>query len=388
MKVKLNFPIYLDNQATTPLDHRVFNAMVPYLRDRFGNPHSSDHCYGWQAAEAIEIAREQIANLINAEKSEIIFTSGATETNNLVIKGIAESWRGKPCDIILPPTEHRCVINSCHHVEKWGARILYAPVKTDGTICLKTMESLITKNTRLITAMAVNNEIGVIQPLLAIGQICSKHNFFFHSDIAQAFGKIPLDVKAINFSFLSISGHKIYGPKGIGALYVRKGLMQKLTPQMDGGNQEHGLRSGTLSPALCVGLGKASEIAKKEMDQEARRIKEISKTFLEILKKNIPQIRLNGSSENRWWGNLNIIFPGYDGNEMISKLKKIAVSSASACASSNQKSSYVLYEIGVSTQDAKSSLRIGFGRFTTLQEAVFAAQYIGTVLKGKKTHNF
>ncbi|HXV74104.1 MAG TPA: aminotransferase class V-fold PLP-dependent enzyme, partial [Sphingomonadales bacterium] len=255
-------------------------------------------------------------------------------------------------------------------------KILYAPVGSDGIAQIEKLKSLIGADTRLVSIMAVNNEIGVIQPLEKIGAICKEKGVLFHCDGAQALGKTPLDVKAMNIAFMSLSAHKIYGPKGVGALYARKDALRKLTPQMDGGGQERGVRSGTLSPALCVGFGRAAEIAKEEMEAEAARTEKMARAFLSTLKKAIPGIRLNGSAQSRWWGNLNVTFPGRDGDMMISALKKVAVSSGAACASATEGPSYVLEAIGVSEKDAKSTLRIGFGRFTTEEEAAFAGDYL------------
>jgi cysteine desulfurase len=381
----MKFPIYLDNQATTPLDPRVREAMDPYLTTRFGNPHSVTHRFGWEGAEAIEVARGKIAALVNAAADEIVFTSGATETNNLVIKGLAESYRGARCEIVTLATEHACVLESCAHAEKWGAKIVLAPVGPDGLVNLPGLEKLLNENTRLVSVMAVNNEIGVLQPLAEIGALCKARGILFHSDAAQALGKVPLDVQAMNVDYLSLSGHKIYGPKGVGALFARKDALRKLTPQMDGGGQERGVRSGTLSPALCVGFGRAAEIAKVEMKAEAARTDKMAKAFLATLKKAIPDVRLNGSAAHRWWGNLNLTFPGIDGERLISALKKVAVSSGAACASATEGPSYVLQALGVSDEDARSTLRIGFGRFTTEDEAAFAADYIAAEIKNLKS---
>jgi len=377
----LKFPIYLDNQATTPLDPRVLDAMLPFLEERFGNPHSVTHRFGWEGAQAIEIARGQVASLINAAPDEILFTSGATETNNLVIKGLAESYRGKACKVITLKTERKCVLESCRHAEALGANILYAPVGPDGLVSLKDLEALIGKNTRLVTIMAVNNEIGVIQPLREIGALCKARGVLFHCDAAQALGKIPLDVEAMNIAYMSLSAHKIYGPKGVGALFAKKDALRILTPQMDGGGQEHRVRSGTLSPALCAGFGKAAEIAMKEMKREGARTEKMAKGFLATLERNIPGLKLNGSRERRWRGNLNVTFPGLDGDMLIGALKKVAVSSGAACASASEGPSYVLQALGVSGKDAQSTLRIGFGRFTTEEEAKFAADYIVKTIK-------
>lgn len=372
----LKFPIYLDNQATTPLDPRVLEAMMPYLTEKFGNPHSTTHRHGFEGSAAIEAAREQIAGLINAEPREVTFTSGATESNNLAIKGIAETFRGKSCDIITVRTEHKCVLESALVAERWGANILYVPVRPDGLVDLKRLAAMLSERARLVTIMAVNNEIGVIQPLKEIGEICTAANVPFHCDAAQAAGKTPLDVKKMKIGMMSLSAHKIYGPKGVGAIYVRRDLRRLLQPFMSGGGQEGALRSGTLSPALCAGFGRAAEIARKEMKKESARIEKMGRKFWRALKKGIPGIKLNGSKTHRWWGNLNVTFPGIDGDLLISDLRKIAVSSGAACASALEGPSYVLEALGVPETHAKSTLRIGLGRFTTDEEARFAADYI------------
>ena len=273
------FPIYLDNQATTQIDPRVVETMMPYLTSNFGNPHSRSHSYGWDAEEACEVARKQVADLIGAETKEIIFTSGATEANNLALKGIARFYGEKKKHIITLVTEHKCILDSLRHLEQEGFLVTYLPVMANGIVDLNILEDAITDQTMLVSVMAVNNEIGVIQPLKEIGKICRKHNVFFHSDIAQAFGKIPLDVNDLNIDLASISGHKIYGPKGIGALYLRKKPRVRLSPLFNGGGQERGLRSGTLAPFLVVGLGKAASIAAQEMDKDYQHVKKLFDKF-------------------------------------------------------------------------------------------------------------
>ena len=377
----LNFPIYLDNQATTPLDARVLKAMSSCLTEKFGNPHSVTHRFGWEAAAAIDVARGKIASLVGADANDIYFLSGATEANNLAIKGLAETYQGKKSRIITASTEHKCVLESCLAAEKWGFETIFPGVGKDGLIDLNDLEKALDGSVALVTVMAVNNEIGVIQPLEEIGRLCQAKGILFHCDAAQAFGKIPLDVAAMNIDLMSLSGHKIYGPKGVGALYVRKQVKRLLTPQMSGGGQEGGLRSGTLAPALCIGFGAAAAIARDEMVSEAERMKAVFKGFVETLESSGINFRINGSVDQRWPANLNVTFPGINGDLLLSKMKNIAVSSGAACASAVEGPSYVLQALGVSDRDAESSLRIGFGRFTTGDEAEYAANYIVETVK-------
>ena len=366
------FPIYLDNQATTQIDPRVVEAMMPHLTSNFGNPHSRSHSYGWEAEEACELARKQVADLIGAEAKEIIFTSGATEANNLAIKGIAKFYGGKKKHIITLITEHKCVLDSLRHLEQEGFVVTYLPVMTSGIVDLTVLENAITDQTMLVSIMAVNNEIGVIQPLKEIGQICRKHNVFFHSDMAQAFGKIPIDVNELNIDLASISGHKIYGPKGIGALYLRKKPRVRISPLFNGGGQERGLRSGTLAPFLAVGLGKAAELASKEMDKDYKHVKRLFDKFLNKITSEAKEIYLNGDKNKRYPGNLNLSFAYIEGESMILAIKDLAVSSGSACTSTSLEPSYVLRAIGLDEALAHTSIRFGFGRFTTEAEIDYA----------------
>ncbi|MCC3860919.1 cysteine desulfurase family protein [Pseudemcibacter aquimaris] len=365
-------PIYLDYQATTPLDSRVLDKMMPFFTEHFGNPHSAEHRFGWQTEAAVNVARGQAANVIGADDDEIIFTSGATESNNIAIKGGAFALAGKKKHVITVKTEHECVLASFNSLERLGFTVTYLDVDNEGLIHLSELENAITENTSLVSVMAVNNEIGVIQDLKAIGDICKKHEVLFHTDAAQGFGKIPLDVNEMNIDLVSISGHKIYGPKGIGALYIRKGV--QVIPLFDGGGQEQGIRSGTLAPALCVGLGAASQIAKEEMEKDADYLAILSKSLLENIKLN--NIRLNGSVDHRIPGNLNLTFEGVKSDLLIAELKNIAISSGSACSSAKQKSSYVLEAIGLSKEEVDASIRIGFGRMTTEAEIEYTAEYI------------
>jgi cysteine desulfurase len=370
------FPIYLDNQATTQIDPRVVETMIPYLTSNFGNPHSRSHSYGWDAEEACEVARKQVADLIGAETKEIIFTSGATEANNLALKGIARFYGEKKKHIITLVTEHKCILDSLRHLEQEGFLVTYLPVMANGIVDLKILEDAITDQTMLVSIMAVNNEIGVIQPLKEIGKICRKHNVFFHSDIAQAFGKIPLDVNDLNIDLASISGHKIYGPKGIGALYLRKKPRVRLSPLFNGGGQERGLRSGTLAPFLAVGLGKAASIAAQEMDKDYQHVKKLFDKFLNKITSEAKDIYLNGDKDQRYPGNLNLSFAYIEGESMILAIKDLAVSSGSACTSTSLEPSYVLRAIGLDEALAHTSIRFGMGRFTTEAEIDYTIELL------------
>jgi len=369
-------PIYLDYQATTPTDPRVVEAMMPYFTTKFGNPHSRSHFYGWEAEEAVELARENIAKVINAEAKEIIFTSGATESNNLAIKGIARFYGSKKRHIITVLTEHKCVLDACRHLEDDGFEVTYLPVEPNGLINLENLKNAITDQTMLVSVMGVNNEIGVIQPLKEIGKICRTRGVFFHTDIAQAYGKIPIDVNEYNIDLASISGHKIYGPKGIGALYVRRKPRIRLTPIINGGGQERGMRSGTLPTPLIVGFGKAAEIAMLEMKKDYQHVKILFDRFLEAINKEIPEVYLNGDKEQRFPGNLNLSFSYVEGESMILAIKDLAVSSGSACTSASLEPSYVLRALGVEEELAHTSIRFGIGRFTIKEEIDYAVALI------------
>ena len=361
-------PIYLDYQATTPMDPRVLEAMMPYFTYKFGNPGSRSHAYGWEAEEGVEKARGQVAKLIGADEKEVIFTSGATESNNLAIKGVAEFYKDRKNHIITTMTEHKCVLDTCRHLEQQGFEVTYLPVRKNGLLDLDVLRAAITDKTVLVSVMAVNNEIGVIQPLAEIGKICREKKVFFHTDAAQAAGKIPLDVEALNVDLMSISGHKIYGPKGIGALYVRRKPRVRLVPLIVGGGQERGFRSGTLPTPLCVGLGEAAEICMKEMDGEAKRLKKLQDRMLKGLQSKLSDLVINGDLEHRIPGNLNISFAYVEGESLMMGIKGLSVSSGSACTSASLEPSYVLRALGVEEDMAHTSLRIGLGRFTTEQE--------------------
>ena len=368
----MKLPIYLDYQATTPLDKRVLDKMLPYFTEKFGNPHSRSHAYGWEAEAACELAREQVASLIGASEKEIVFTSGATESNNIAIKGVARFYKDKKNHIITPVTEHKCVLDSCRHLEQEGFEVTYLPVQPNGLVDLEALKAAIKDNTLLVSVMAVNNEIGVIQPLAEIGKICRERGVYFHTDAAQAFGKIPIDVEAMNIDLMSISGHKCYAPKGIGALYVRRRPRVRLEPLFSGGGQERGFRSGTLPTPLVVGLGEAAAIAKVEMGKDAEHVRRLFDKFAAATLDGMKDVYLNGDRENRWLGNLNISFAYVEGESMIMAIKDLAVSSGSACTSASLEPSYVLRALGRNDELAHSSIRFTLGRFTTEEEVDYA----------------
>jgi len=360
--------IYLDFQATTPCDPRVVEAMLPFFNEKFGNPHSVQHAYGWDAETAVERARGEIAALIGAEAREIVFTSGATESNNLAIKGVARFPRERRPHVVTCATEHKCVLESARRLESEGHRVTLLGVRGNGLIDLDELAAAITEDTALVSIMAVNNEIGVIQPLAEIGALCRARGVHFHSDAAQAVGKIPIDVEAMQIDLLSISGHKIYGPMGIGALYVRRRPRVRLEPLFDGGGQERGLRSGTVPTPLSVGLGRACAIAAEEMASEAERLWALHRRLYDGLRARLQELRLNGDAERRIPGNLNLSFGGVDGEALIKSIPEIAVSSGSACTSASVEPSYVLRALGLSDAEARASMRIGLGRTTTAEQ--------------------
>tara|TARA_Y100000389_G_scaffold91857_1_gene88479 strand:+ start:8743 stop:9951 length:1209 start_codon:yes stop_codon:yes gene_type:complete len=371
----MQLPIYLDYQSTTPIDPRVAEYMCDILKNEIGNPHSRTHQFGWRAEEIVEEAREHMASLINAHPKEIIFTSGATESNNIAIKGAYEFYQNDKNHVITLATEHKCVINSCREVEQKGGKVTFLKVQKNGLVDLKELENTITDKTLLISIMAVHNEIGVIQPLKEIGELCRKKGVFFHTDAAQGFGKIPLDVNELNIDLMSISGHKIYGPKGIGALYVRRKPRIRIRPLINGGGQERGLRSGTLAPFLVAGLGQAAKIAKKEMQQDNDKCVKLRERFMNSLK-DVTKIYLNGDKKHRIPGNINLSFAGIEGESFIMAVKDLAISSGSACTSASLEPSYVLHSIGVGDDLAHTSIRFGFGRFTTEEEVDYAANLV------------
>ena len=371
-------PIYFDNQATTRVDPRVLEAMLPFFTEHFGNPHSTSHSYGHVAAAAVEEARGEIAALIHADPREIIFTSGATEANNLAIKGAAHfsraySQAGRSRDhIVTLTTEHKCVLESCAQLEREGFAVTYVPVEPSGLVALDKLEAALTEHTLLVSVLAAHNEIGVIQPLAEIGALCRARGVLFHTDAAQAAGKIALDVEAMHIDLMSISGHKLYGPKGIGVLYVRRRPRVRLLPLIDGGGQERGLRSGTLPTPLCVGLGRAAAIAAQEMPDEALRLRQLRDRLHQGLLRRVPGLALNGDAERRLPGNLNLSFPGIEAPSLIEACPAIAISTGSACTSAKVEPSYVLRALGLPDPVANSAIRIGIGRFNTAAEVDFA----------------
>jgi len=370
------WPVYLDYQSTTPCDPRVLEKMLPYFTEEFGNPHSRNHAYGWRAEEAIEIARAQIADIIQADPREVIFTSGATESNNLALKGVVSFYKGQKDHIVTCATEHKCILDTCRHLAQEGFNVTYLPVEKNGIIDLNRLKDALTDRTSLVSIMAVNNEIGVIQPLEEIGKICRERGIFFHTDAAQAVGKIPLDVEAMNIDLLSLTAHKMYGPKGIGALYVRRKPRVRLVSLINGGGQERGMRSGTLSPPLCVGFGQACAIAKEEMADENLTLLALRNRFYQKIISELEEVYVNGDLNQRIPGNLNISFAHVEGEGLMMGIKDLALSSGSACTSASLEPSYVLRALGVEEEMAHTSLRIGFGRFTTTEDVDYAAEKI------------
>jgi cysteine desulfurase len=376
--------VYLDYQATTPVDPRVLDRMLPFFSTRFGNPASSQHQWGRDAAAAVETARAQVAALIGAEPREIVFTSGATESNNLAIKGAGRFARehGRGDHVVTFVSEHKCVLESCRALADEGLRLTVLPVGADGLIDLDRLADALDDSTVLVSAMAVNNEIGVVQPLAAIGALCRRHGVLLHTDAAQATGKVPLDVAAMNIDLLSISGHKIYGPKGVGALYVRRRPRARLVAEMSGGGQERGLRSGTLAPALIVGLGLACEISGAEMQSEGARLVALRQRLIDALMAGVPDAFINGAMRPRVPGNLNIGFSGIDAEALMAALEDIAISTGSACTSASVEPSYVLKALGLDDATARACVRIGLGRYTTEADIDHAAaRIVDTVLQ-------
>jgi cysteine desulfurase len=362
-------PIYLDYQATTPCDPRVVAAMLPYFTETFGNPHSLTHAYGREAEAATETARAQLASLIGAESREIVFTSGATESNNMAVKGAAHFHRQFSRDhVVTLATEHKCVLESTHALEAEGFKVTYLPVQRDGLVDLALLDAAIDARTALVSVMAAHNEIGVIQNLHEIGRLAKAKGALFHSDAAQAVGKISVDVNALGLDLMSISGHKFYGPKGIGALYLRRRPRARITPLIDGGGQERTMRSGTLPVPLIVGLGQAAAIASAEMAGEAQRLKLLRDRLLNGLQAKLPNLVLNGAAEPRLPGNLNLSFPGVAALDLIAACPNLALSTGSACTAAEIEPSYVLRAMGLDPALAASSLRIGIGRFSTATE--------------------
>jgi cysteine desulfurase len=377
----IKLPIYLDNHATTPLDPRVLEAMLPFFTSRFGNAASNSHSFGWEAAAAVEKARRQIAASIGASPQEIVFTSGATESDNLALKGVAEGCREKGDHIITAVTEHKAVLDSCKHLEKIGCRVTYLPVGSDGLIDLDQLKDAFTDRTILVSIMAANNEIGVLQPVEEIGRLCRERGVLFHSDAVQALGKMPLDINRANLDLASLTAHKLYGPKGCGALYVRQNAAGQLVPLIDGGGHENGLRSGTLNVPGIVGFGRTCEIAHAEMPEESCRIAGLRNSLRDRLVAGLDHVTVNGSMEHRLPGNLNMSFLEVDGETLLTGLNDVALSSGSACSSGKTHASYVLKALGLSDEAAGSAIRFGIGRFNTEAEIDYVAERIIELVK-------
>ncbi len=378
----MKLPIYMDYHATTPVDPRVLDAMMPYFREKFGNAASRNHPFGWEAEDAVEAARKQVADLIGANAKELIFTSGATESNNLAIKGVAEMYREKGNHVITCVTEHKAVIDTCKKLEKQGLRVTYLPVQKDGRIDLDELRAAITDKTILITIMTANNEIGVIQPIAEIGAIAKEKGILFHTDAVQAVGKIPFDVNALKVDLVSISAHKMYGPKGVGALYVRRRNPRVLlAEQISGGGHERGMRSGTLNVTGIVGLGKAAELCRQDMAKDTERLRALRDRLNQKLHENLDEIYINGSTEHRLPHNLNISFAYVEGESLLMGINDVAVSSGSACTSASLEPSYVLKALGAGDDLAHSSIRFGLGRWTTDEEVDYVVDKLTKVVR-------
>jgi len=378
-------PLYLDAQSTTPVDPRVLDSMMPIMTEQFGNPHSTTHMFGWENSALVEDSRQKVATLIGADAKEIVFTSGATESNNIALKGVSRFYQkaGKT-HIITSTIEHKCVLDSCRKLEMEGFTVTYLGVDKHGIIDMEKLEhTLIDKkgSTAIVSIMHVNNEIGVSQDIKLIGSLCKKYGTFFHTDAAQSVGKLPINVNDMNIDLLSLSGHKIYGPKGIGALYIRRKPRVKLEALQSGGGQERGIRSGTLPTSLVVGLGKACEIALDEMSNDNNHARYLFNRFYEKIKSELDFVYLNGHPENRWHGNLNLSFAFVEGESLLLGLKNVACSSGSACTSASLEPSYVLRAVGVGDALAHTSIRFGFGRFTTEKEVDYAANEVVNSVK-------
>ncbi|HEX3449883.1 MAG TPA: aminotransferase class V-fold PLP-dependent enzyme [Isosphaeraceae bacterium] len=379
-------PVYLDNHATTRTDPRVVEAMIPYFTELYGNSASTSHRFGSQAAEAVERARAQVARALGAEPREIVFTSGATESNNLAIKGVARAATRRGNHLVTAASEHRAVLDPFKRLARQGWEITVVPCDENGRVSAAAVAVALTERTVLVSIMAANNEVGAINPIAEIGRLCHDHGVVFHTDAAQAVGKIPLDVQADSVDLLSLSAHKIYGPKGIGALYVRRRDPQvRLEPLVDGGGHERGLRSGTLPVPLVVGLGLAAEIAMRERDDEARRLLELRERLHQGIAGRVPGIRLNGPPADRLPGNLNLSFGDVDGEALMMAMRDIAVSSGSACSSAEPEPSHVLLAIGLDEDMARASLRFGLGRFTTTDEIDFAIDTVAAAVERLRT---
>ncbi len=372
-------PIYMDAHATTPVDPRVLEAMLPYFSQKFGNAASRSHRFGWEADEAVERARLFVAGLIGAKAREVVFTSGATESNNLALKGVASALRGRGRHVITGRTEHRAILDPCRRLEHEGATITYVPVGRDGLVDPGDVERAITDGTILISVMTANNEVGVLQPIAEIGRLARAHGILFHTDAAQALGKIPFDVAALPVDLVSMSAHKMYGPKGIGALYIRKGSTA-LAPLIDGGGHERGVRSGTLNVPAIVGFGRAAEICRLEMRAESDRLRRLRDRLKDGLMARIPDTIVNGSMSERLPNNLNVSFEHVPGESLLIGLDDVAVSSGSACTSARREGSYVLRAMGSSDELALASVRFGLGRFNTEAEVDYVIDKVASVV--------
>ena len=378
----MKFPIYLDYNATTPVGKQVLEKMLPFFSETFGNSASRSHLFGWTAQEAVENAREQVATLLNVESKEIIFMSGATEANNLAIKGLFENNYPKKNHIITVQTEHKAILDVCFHLEKLGAKITYLQPDSTGLITIEQVEKAITPDTFLISVMYANNEIGTIQPIQEIGELAKKHEILFHTDATQAVGKIEIDVQNDQIDLLSLSGHKLYGPKGVGALFIRKNSKaSKLIAQMNGGKHERGFRSGTLNVTGIVGLGEACEVAKKELDSDYQQLTILRDKLENGIIQNIADVKVNGNTEHRLPNLTNISFGGVDGENLLMSFRDIAVSSGSACTSASVEPSYVLKALGLTDDLAYASIRFSLGKFTTEEEIDFTIKYVKGVVE-------
>lgn len=362
---------YLDGASTTPIDPRVLDQMLPWMTSMYGNAHSRTHMYGWESNDAVENARNQVAELIGASPKEIIFTSGATESNNIAIKGVGRFYKGRKNHVITTQTEHKCVLDSCRALEQEGFDVTYLPVQQNGLIDMEELEATMRPETSIVSIMALNNEIGVVQPLKEIGELCRSKKIFFHTDAAQMLGKLPLDVNDMKIDLMSMSSHKIYGPKGVGAIYIRRRPRVRVEPIFSGGGQERGIRSGTLPHFLCIGFGAACDVAKNEMAHDSAWISYLSNRLVTGVMERIPDVIINGDAPNRYDGTLNMSFAYVEGESLLMALKNIAVSSGSACTSASLEPSYVLRAIGVGEDLAHTSLRFGIGRFSTESEIDF-----------------
>ena len=373
--MSLKFPIYMDYQATTPMDPRVLEAMNPYFGDKFGNAASRNHSFGWEAEKAVDDAREKLAAVINADPREIVFTSGATESDNMALKGVAEMYKKKGNHVITSGIEHKAIIDSAKRLETWGFDVTYIQPPEDGITTAEMVENAMRDDTILVSIMAANNEVGVLNPIAEIGALCRGRGVLFHTDATQGFGKIPIDVDAMNIDLLSATAHKIYGPKGVGMIYVRRRKPRvRLAAIIDGGGHERGMRSGTLNVSGIVGFGKAAELCMEEMEEENIRLTNLRDKFKSIMFESLEEVYVNGHETKRLSGNLNLSFPYVEGESLIMGLSDVAVSSGSACTSASLEPSYVLKAMGRGDELAHSSIRFGFGRFSTEEEMEYVAE--------------